>query len=77
MSSGSSDILPREDISGKITAALIKNLGDINWKTRKEAIEEVQQIILSANKRIEANLGGLLPALKPRLAGKTKLHTYY
>lgn len=32
MSSGGVDGLPREDISGKITPNLIKNLGSPDWK---------------------------------------------
>lgn len=69
----SSGSLPREDISSKITSNIIKQLNDNNWKTRKEAIEQIQQIILAANKLIQPNLGNeLMPALKARLSDTNK-----
>jgi cytoskeleton-associated protein 5 len=69
---GGSDALPREDISAQISPALLKQLGDANWKVRKEGLEAVTGIVLSANKRIGPNLGGLPTALKARVADSNK-----
>jgi len=70
--SNSNDILPREDISSKITPGIIKKLSDSNWKLRKEALEEIQQLILSANKRIQPTLSSLLSALKGHINESNK-----
>eukprot|EP01119_Soliformovum_irregulare_P020081 TRINITY_DN6464_c0_g2_i3.p1 TRINITY_DN6464_c0_g2~~TRINITY_DN6464_c0_g2_i3.p1 ORF type:complete len:1712 (-),score=696.34 TRINITY_DN6464_c0_g2_i3:1217-6352(-) len=59
--------LPREDISGSISSKLVAMLADNNWKTRKEGLDEIDSILVGANKRIESNLGGLPAALKPRI----------
>lgn len=64
--------LPREDISGAITSSLLKELSDNNWNVRKGALDKIIQIVNGANKRIEPNLGGLMPALKPRLSDTNK-----
>ncbi|KMZ71606.1 Protein MOR1, partial [Zostera marina] len=53
LSSGGFDSLPREDISGKITPNLLKNLGSPDWKVRLESIETVNKILDEANKRIQ------------------------
>ena len=66
------DILPREDISGQITDSVIKKLGEKDWKMRKEGLDDIQAIINGANKRIQSNLGGLMPALKARLSDSNK-----
>ena len=71
-SGSGSDALPREDISGQISAALLKQLGDANWKVRKEGLEAITGIVLAANKRIGPNLGGLPAALKARVADSNK-----
>ncbi|KAH9795889.1 protein MOR1 [Citrus sinensis] len=53
VSSGGSDGLPREDISGKITPTLVKSLESPDWKVRLESIEAVNKILEEANKRIQ------------------------
>ncbi|KAI7734056.1 hypothetical protein M8C21_015036, partial [Ambrosia artemisiifolia] len=53
VSGGGSDGLPREDISGKITPALLKGLESSDWKVRLESIEAVNKIVKEANKRIQ------------------------
>ncbi|GJM92767.1 hypothetical protein PR202_ga09263 [Eleusine coracana subsp. coracana] len=52
-SAGSSDGLPREDISAKITPTLLKNLGSPDWKVRLESIDAVNKIVEEAHKRIQ------------------------
>ncbi|KAN0034518.1 hypothetical protein ACTFIV_001038 [Dictyostelium citrinum] len=58
---------PRVDISVKITPNIITNLSDANWKTRSDALDEIERIIIDANRKIQPKLGGLVPALKNRL----------
>ncbi|XP_077372476.1 cytoskeleton-associated protein 5 isoform X3 [Festucalex cinctus] len=66
------DLLPRKSISDKITPDLVSKIGDKNWKTRKEGLEEVAAIITEA-KFITANIGELPLALKGRLNDSNKL----
>lgn len=68
-----SDGLPREDISGKITSNLIKNLGCADWKVRLESIESVNKILEEANKRIQpTGTVELFGALRARLFDSNK-----
>ncbi|XP_063145766.1 cytoskeleton-associated protein 5 isoform X3 [Candoia aspera] len=66
------DLLPRADISDKITSELISKIGDKNWKIRKEGLDEVTSIINEA-KFIQPNIGELTPALKSRLNDSNKI----
>lgn len=66
------DLLPRNDISERISDTLLEKLGDKNWKVRKEGLEEVTAI-LSEAKFITANIGGLAEALKHRLSDSNKI----
>ncbi|KAK9409847.1 cytoskeleton-associated protein 5 [Crotalus adamanteus] len=66
------DLLPRADISDKITSELISKIGDKNWKIRKEGLDEVTNIISEA-KFIQPNIGELAPALKSRLSDSNKI----
>ncbi|XP_068640507.1 protein MOR1-like isoform X2 [Aristolochia californica] len=67
------DGLPREDISGKITPTLLKNLGSPDWKVRLESIESVNKILEEANKRIQATgTGELFGSLRGRLYDSNK-----
>uniref|UniRef100_A0A182N2B8 transketolase n=1 Tax=Anopheles dirus TaxID=7168 RepID=A0A182N2B8_9DIPT len=52
------DLLPRIDISGQITEALLTELSDKNWKTRNEGLVRLQTIIAEA-KLIKPTLGDL------------------
>ncbi|GAB2232981.1 hypothetical protein Droror1_Dr00002194 [Drosera rotundifolia] len=73
LSSGGLDSLPREDISGKITATLLKNFESPDWKTRLESIEAVNKILEEANKRIQpSGTGELFGALRGRLYDSNK-----
>ncbi|XP_057691875.1 cytoskeleton-associated protein 5 isoform X1 [Corythoichthys intestinalis] len=66
------DLLPRTDISEKVTSDLVSKLGDKNWKIRKEGLDEVAAIISEA-KFITANIGDLPLALKGRLGDSNKI----
>ncbi|XP_057833318.2 protein MOR1-like isoform X1 [Cryptomeria japonica] len=67
------DGLPREDISGKISPTLIKNLSSPDWKVRLESIEAVNKILEEANNRIQPNgTGELFGALRARLFDSNK-----
>lgn len=66
------DGLPREDISGKISSMLIKNLSSPEWKLRLESIDGVNRI-LEANNRIQpTGTGELFVALRARLFDSNK-----
>ncbi|KAL8235581.1 hypothetical protein R6Q59_016662 [Mikania micrantha] len=73
MSGGGLDSLPREDISGKITPALLKGLESSDWKIRLESIEAVNKILEEANKRIQpTGTVELFGALRGRLYDSNK-----
>lgn len=73
VSAGGLDGLPREDISGKITPALLKSMESPDWKVRLESIEAVNKILEEANKRIQpTGTGELFGALKGRLYDSNK-----
>uniref|UniRef100_A0A0D9V739 Protein MOR1 n=1 Tax=Leersia perrieri TaxID=77586 RepID=A0A0D9V739_9ORYZ len=72
-SSGTSDGLPREDISAKITPTLMKNLGSPDWKLRLESIDAVNKIVEEAHKRIQpTGTVDLFTALRARLYDSNK-----
>lgn len=60
------DLLPRVDISSRITEALLTELADKNWKTRNEGLIKLQNI-LNENKLIKSNLGDLPQMISQRL----------
>lgn len=66
------DMLPRTDISDKITSEMVSKISDKNWKIRKEGLDEVAAVISEA-KFIQANIGELPMALKGRLNDSNKL----
>ncbi|XP_060892346.1 cytoskeleton-associated protein 5 isoform X2 [Labrus mixtus] len=66
------DLLPRTDISDKITPDLVSKIEDKNWKIRKEGLDETAAIISEA-KFITANIGDLPLALKGRLGDSNKI----
>ena len=51
------ELLPRSDISGQVTDALVANMGSSNWKERKTAMDDVDQILVAAGNRIEPQVG--------------------
>ncbi|XP_035251998.1 cytoskeleton-associated protein 5-like isoform X2 [Anguilla anguilla] len=66
------DLLPRADISDKITLDMVSKIGDKNWKIRKEGLDEMAAVISEA-KFIKASVGDLPLALKGRLNDSNKL----
>ncbi|CAG9764905.1 unnamed protein product [Ceutorhynchus assimilis] len=60
------DLLPRVDISGQITEALLNEMSDKNWKDRIEALNKISAIVQDA-KFIMPNLGDLPQPLAVRL----------
>ncbi|XP_065221041.1 protein mini spindles isoform X2 [Planococcus citri] len=60
------DMVPRVDISSKITHSLVNELKDKDWKVRTEAINKLQEIISEA-RFITSNLGEAVPAIAERL----------
>uniref|UniRef100_A0A8C0L7K3 Cytoskeleton-associated protein 5 n=1 Tax=Canis lupus dingo TaxID=286419 RepID=A0A8C0L7K3_CANLU len=66
------DLLPRTEISDKITSELVSKISDKNWKIRKEGLDEVAGIINEA-KFIQPNIGELPTALKGRLNDSNKI----
>uniref|UniRef100_A0A671SYJ8 Cytoskeleton-associated protein 5-like n=1 Tax=Sinocyclocheilus anshuiensis TaxID=1608454 RepID=A0A671SYJ8_9TELE len=66
------DLLPRANISDKITSDMVSKISDKNWKIRKEGLDEVAAVISEA-KFIQANIGELPMALKGRLNDSNKL----
>ncbi|XP_069595027.1 cytoskeleton-associated protein 5 isoform X5 [Ranitomeya imitator] len=66
------DLLPRAEISDKISSDLVSKIGDKNWKIRKEGLDEVTTILNEA-KFILPNIGELPSALKARLNDSNKI----
>ncbi|KAJ3121227.1 Cytoskeleton associated protein 5 [Nowakowskiella sp. JEL0407] len=66
------EIIPRVDISNKITPQLIEQLADAQWKTRQAALDQVIEILDGANRKIKSNIGDLPGSLKLRLNDTNK-----
>uniref|UniRef100_A0A673Z6M8 Cytoskeleton associated protein 5 n=1 Tax=Salmo trutta TaxID=8032 RepID=A0A673Z6M8_SALTR len=66
------DLLPRTDISDKITEDMVSKVGDKNWKIRKEGLNEVAAV-LSEAKFIKPSVGDLPITLKGRLSDSNKI----
>ncbi|CAF1062139.1 unnamed protein product [Didymodactylos carnosus] len=66
-------LLPRIDISHRITEDFIKQLNDKNWKERQAALETLKTL-MTQEKLIKPNLGNdLIDALKLRLNDNNKM----
>lgn len=66
------DILPRADISQAVNDKIAAQLNDANWKERKEAMEEIERLLVASGNRIQPTVGDLFPALKGRLSDANK-----
>ncbi|KAJ1977911.1 hypothetical protein H4R35_002106, partial [Dimargaris xerosporica] len=66
------ELFPRVDISPQINSKLMGKLRSDSWKLRKEGLEQVQEILATANNRIKPNVGELWGGLKGRLADANK-----
>lgn len=60
------ELLPRADISGLVTEAMLSELADKNWKVRDEALQKLAATI-NNNRYVSGNLGELPAALAARL----------
>lgn len=60
------ELIPRVDISGQITEALLAELADKNWKVRNEALQKVNTMLGEA-KFIKPTIGDLPQGLALRL----------
>lgn len=65
------DLVPRADISGQLTEALLSELSDKNWKVRHEGLQKLAAIVDQA-KFICPELGDLPTALRARLVDSNK-----
>eukprot|EP01012_Entosiphon_sulcatum_P017637 TRINITY_DN2237_c0_g1_i2.p1 TRINITY_DN2237_c0_g1~~TRINITY_DN2237_c0_g1_i2.p1 ORF type:complete len:1590 (-),score=328.08 TRINITY_DN2237_c0_g1_i2:288-4868(-) len=61
----------RVDIGHHFTPALLGQLGDTNWKARQDALSAIEAV-LNRYRNITPNVGGLIGALKARLADSNK-----
>ena len=69
---GSNDLIPPQDISKKITPAIIKQLSG-KWAEKKEACDAIEKILVSANMRILPNgLNTLMTNIKKKLPDSNK-----
>lgn len=66
------DLVPRTDISEKITPELVTEMADKNWKIRNEGLQKVVAILNEA-KFITPSIGPLPEALKARLGDSNKI----
>ena len=66
------DLVPRQDISGKLDDELCEKLKDKNWKVRKEGLDKLKDLVSSA-KFITADLAGLPAALAPRTTDRCQV----
>ncbi|EGG16408.1 XMAP215 family protein [Cavenderia fasciculata] len=57
------EIIPRTDISSKLNGPLLGNLGDLDWKMRQSALEDLERIVIDANRKIQPKLGSLVTLL--------------
>ena len=65
------DLVPRQDISGKLDDELCEMLKDKNWKLRKEGLDKLKELVSSA-KFITGDLASLPAALAPRTTDSNK-----
>ena len=66
------DLMPRTDISSKVTEEILGKLSDSKWKIREEGLQNIQAII-KESAFITPSLGELAPALCKRLSDTNKI----
>ena len=70
---GLDDMLPREDISKQISSKLVANFKNNDWKVRKEAAEQVEELLRGAKMRIKPDgLNELIDNMKQRMSDPNK-----
>ena len=65
------DLVPMQDISGKLNEELCEMLADENWKIRKEGLNKLKELVSSA-KFTTADLASLPAVLAPRTTDNNK-----
>lgn len=66
--SSGGDLIPRVDISKKITAKLLKDINDGKWPEKKDAVAAIEKILSDSNMKILPNgLNDLFACFKARL----------
>ena len=66
-------VFPRVDISKKITPQIIKELTDKKWTIKKEAINKIENILMSTNNKIQSKgLNDLFNCIKFNLKDSNK-----
>ena len=65
------DLVPMQDISGKLNEELCEMLADENWKIRKEGLNKLKELVSSA-KFTTADLASLPAVLAPRTTDSNK-----
>jgi len=68
---GADELFPRVDLRPLVSAKMLSDMNDKNWKLREEALQEVLRV-LEEVKRIQPNAGDVINALKLRLADSNK-----
>lgn len=66
------DLIPRTNITAQIDDSLLEKLSDASWKVRKAGLDEVTQILTSANNRVKYTGYELFNSLKARLSDSNK-----
>ncbi len=66
------DLVPRVNINGQVTDALLVRFNDASWKVRKEALDECAAMLQSAAMRIKYTGHELFTALKGRYLDSNK-----
>jgi len=67
------ELIPRIDISKKITAKILKDINNGKWNEKKEAMESLEKVLTEANNRILPNgLNDLFVAIKSKLSDGNK-----
>ena len=67
------EAMPRANIEKQMTPALLKKLGDGNWKVRKEGLDEFEAILEASKMRIYPNgLEGVAKAISQRILDANK-----
>ena len=66
------DLIPPQDVSKKITAAMIKELNG-KWAEKKKACEDIEKVLTAANMRILPNgLNNIMTNIKKKLSDSNK-----
>jgi cytoskeleton-associated protein 5 len=66
-------VIPKTDLSSKISVELLQQMADMNWKERKAALEEFAKILDQTHGSIQPNLNSeIISGLKARIIDSNK-----